>query len=306
MDKPKTVPFVPRGNAHTGGNDRSADNAYTGHSSGSAILHPEVFDAGQLKEQNTIGKKITEARKAAKFSQKDLASGLENYNISIKPGSISKWEKGDALPNPYQLLAVCHLLGIDDVFNYFIGSTPERADYTPELSQKGLNLLQMFKEALITSGKYTPRSRRTYTEPIPEVMVRVFTTPAAAGSGSILAGEDYDMIGFDPSNVPEGTDFGIRVTGNSMFPRYVPGQIVFVEQCEELYPGEIGVFVCNDNAYIKQYREDMPQADELDEYSCDGRIFPKVTLYSLNRDCADCDVHITPNDRLYVVGRVLN
>lgn len=83
----------------------------------------------------------------------------------------------------------------------------------------------------------------------------MFSTSAAAGHGNFLDSEEYDLINFDHANVPDGTDFGIHVTENSMLPRYVPGQIVFVEQCEGLCLGEIGVFVCNDNAYIKQYRE---------------------------------------------------
>ena len=65
-------------------------------------------------------------------------------------------------------------------------------------------------------------------------------------------------------NVPEDTDFGIRVTGDSMLPRYVPGQIVFVEQCKELFDGEIGVFIYDGNAYIKQYTESVPSNDVLE------------------------------------------
>lgn len=90
-----------------------------------------------------------------------------------------------------------------------------------ELSQKGLNLLQMFKEMLIASGKYAPHTRRSMPATVP---VKVFLTPAAAGSGSFLNGEDYEMIDFNPNNVPEGTDFGIRVSGDSMLPRYVSGR----------------------------------------------------------------------------------
>lgn len=120
------------------------------------------------------------------------------------------------------------------MLEYFTGCSPEPQDYTPELSQKGLNLLQMFKEMLIASGKYAPHTRRSIPATVP---VKVFLTPAAAGSGSFLNGEDYEMIDFNPNNVPEGTDFGIRVSGDSVLPRYVSGQIVFVEQCKELYPG---------------------------------------------------------------------
>ena len=39
----------------------------------------DVFDVGYLRDQNTIGKKITEARKTNKISQKELASRLEEY-----------------------------------------------------------------------------------------------------------------------------------------------------------------------------------------------------------------------------------
>lgn len=261
------------------------------------------FDATELRDNNILGKKIAEARISAGMNQKELAGKLASYNISISPASISKWEKGDSVPNAYQLLAVSHIFHINEMLNFYTGSSPEPQDYTPELSQKGLNLLQMFKEMLIASGKYAPHTRRTLSS-AKTMPVKVFTTPAAAGSGSFLNGEDYEMIDFDPDNIPEGTDFGIRVSGDSMLPRYVSGQIVFVEQCKELYPGEIGVFVYNGNAYIKQYQETMPTKEESSGIQTE--IYPKVTLYSLNRKLADCDVHVKPEDDLFIVGRVLS
>lgn len=267
------------------------------------------FDADSMKNSNVLGKKITEARKQMKISQKVLSEMFLDYNITVSSGAISKWEKGDALPNPYQLLALCQILGIKDALRYFTGKTPEADDYSPELSQKGLNLLQLFKETLIASGNYQPKSRRAEKPASPRrpILVKVFTTPAAAGSGSFLDSEDYDMIEFDPANVPEDTDFGIRVTGDSMLPRYVPGQVVFVEQCQELYNGEIGVFVYDDNAYIKQYCESAPSDEDIEDYtSSEGYVSPKIDLVSLNRDRADCDVDVRPENRLFIVGRVLN
>lgn len=65
-----------------------------------------AFDAAELKKQNVLGKKIAESRVSSGMIQKELAGKLASYNISISPASISKWEKGDALPNPYQLLAL--------------------------------------------------------------------------------------------------------------------------------------------------------------------------------------------------------
>ena len=283
------------------------DAATTRHPQGSESA---PFDADAMKSGNVLGKKIAEARKQKKISQKDLSQLFSGYNINVSSGAISKWEKGDALPNPYQLLAFCQILGIHDALNYFTGKTAEPKDYSPELSQKGLNLLQLFKETLIASGNYQVKSRRN-DKPAAlrqTVAVKVFDTPAAAGSGSFLdTSEDYEMIDFDPANVPEDTDFGIRVTGDSMLPRYVPGQIVFVEQCKELFDGEIGVFIYDGNAYIKQYTESVPSSDVLEEYTTsEGIVRPKIDLISLNRERSDCDVDVQPNGYLVIVGRVLN
>ncbi len=263
------------------------------------------FDAGALKAANTLGQKLAQARKLQRLSQKDLAAALGAYHISVSSGAVSKWEKGDAMPNPYQLLALCHILQISEILPYFTDSQPEAPDYAPQLSQKGLELLRMFKETLIASGNYRPRSRRTDFKPPEDILVKVFTTPAAAGSGSFLDSEDYEMVPCSPASMPERWDFGIRVTGDSMLPRYAPGEIVFVEQCRELYPGEIGVFVCNGSAYIKKYTEMQPGTDELSDYmSSDGHLRPRIRLMSLNRERADCDVEVGPEDTLFIVGRV--
>jgi len=308
----KTVPFeaLPRQ-----GRQRNTDPATQANGAntlaGGAETHAShtVFDVEAMRASNTLGKKITEARKLKKISQRDLAALFKDYNISVSSGAISKWEKGDALPNPYQLLALCQILEIKDALRYFTGKTVEPEDYSPELSQRGLNLLQLFKETLIASGNYQVKSRREehMAAPRKPILVKVFSTPAAAGSGSFMTSEDYDMIEFDPANVPEDTDFGIRVTGDSMLPRYVPGQIVFVEQCKELYSGEIGVFICDENAYIKQYVESIPSEDEWEDYmTSEGVIRPKIDLVSLNRDRSDCDVDVRPDNMLVIVGRVLN
>ncbi|NCC43068.1 MAG: helix-turn-helix domain-containing protein [Clostridia bacterium] len=267
-----------------------------------------TYDGSAQKEQNILGTKITEARKSAKLSQKELSEQLAEYKISVSAGAISKWEKGDSMPNPYQLFALCYCLHISDVLNYFTGFTPEASDFTPDLSQKGLNLLQLFKEALVSSGQYSPRSRRdTFSEAEPEVDMKIFLEPAAAGPGSLVTDGEYSVVRYPVSAVPDGAEFGIRVSGQSMLPRYVDSQIAWVEQSPELYNGDIGVFYYDGNAYIKKYKVEQPKADEIADYiDEEGRVIPKVTLFSLNRDCADLDVTVKPGHQFYIVGRVLN
>ena len=49
-----------------------------------------------------------------------------------------------------------------------------------------------------------------------------------------------------------GEFFGLQIHGDSMEPRYINGQIVWVQQTEELESGEIGIFYLDGNAYCKK------------------------------------------------------
>ena len=78
--------------------------------------------------------------------------------------------------------------------------------------------------------------------------------------------------------VPEAANFGVRVAGDSMEPRFHSGQTVWVHQQPTLDPGEIGVFLYDGSAYLKQLRRDG------------GRVF----LHSLNPAYADLEVSDAP------------
>lgn len=51
--------------------------------------------------------------------------------------------------------------------------------------------------------------------------------------------------------VPDNADFGIRISGDSMEPQFVNGQIVWVHQQNNLETNEIGIFFLDGNAYCK-------------------------------------------------------
>jgi transcriptional regulator with XRE-family HTH domain len=98
-----------------------------------------------------IGAKIAEARKMAGMKQADLSETLLYYGVDINPQALSKWEKGNVMPNAYQLLAVSYALGISNPLEFFTGTAPAVAQ---ELNKKGLAVLDEFKRFLVSSGKY--------------------------------------------------------------------------------------------------------------------------------------------------------
>ena len=88
--------------------------------------------------------------------------------------------------------------------------------------------------------------------------------------------------------IAERANYAVRVSGKSMEPEYSSGDIVLVETCPDVAVGEIGIFIVNDQGYIKQRGEDRlislnPEYDDVyiqegDVVYCRGRVLGKAEL----------------------------
>jgi len=135
--------------------------------------------------------------------------------------------------------------------------------------------------------------------------VPVAYIPAAAGTGNFLDEADlFEKVSFPEDKVPRGADVGIRVSGDSMEPVYHDGQIVFVQKCSALNPGEVGIFEYDGKAYIKLYREREPEEEFLEEFTDSyGTVHPQPLLVSYNGKYDPIEVN--PYSTFRVLGRVL-
>ena len=79
----------------------------------------DAFDAMAERQQNTVGRTIAEARRKKRWSLAALSKELAEHGVMLRSASINKWERGENIPNAYQLLALCHTLGIEDVLDRF-------------------------------------------------------------------------------------------------------------------------------------------------------------------------------------------
>lgn len=153
-----------------------------------------------------------------------------------------------------------------------------------ELSPKGQQLVDNFIDAL-----------KAYEAPVaeaaPVTYLREYVTPAAAGYASPAEGEDYVLIP-RPAEAPAGTDFAVRIAGDSMEPYIHDNDRVFVSRMSELSIGDVGIFFVDGDIKCKQYCEDH---------------LGNVYLLSLNRARRDADVHILASSgvTLFCFGKVL-
>lgn len=195
----------------------------------------------------SFGRIIAAHRKEKKMSQIELAAALTNYGVTVRNTAVSSWEKNTSLPNVVQFLALCKILDITDIYNEFIGYCREK-DPLAGLNEEGRERALEYISLLESSDKY----RKEETTVIPFIReIKLFDLPASAGRGEFLDSDDYTMIEVGPE-VPPSAEFGVRIKGNSMEPRFIDGQIVFVQPTRQVENGEIGIFYHNGNAYCKK------------------------------------------------------
>ena len=257
------------------------------------LLKSEGYNAAVERENNVIGKRISEKRRSLSLSLSNLSEILSVHGVEIRPTSISKWEVGDSIPSSYQLVALCKALNIDTP-DYFTA-----AGVVSDLNEIGMKKVADYKADLIASGKYAPR---TYAANIVYIDMPVSYLPASAGTGAFLDEGNFEMVSFPKDSVPDGAEFGIRVSGDSMMPVYNDGQIVWVQECKEIRPGEVGIFIYDGDGYIKVYDEQEP--DNPDEFTDSyGVRHMQPVMISYNQ--AYAPKVVSPNAKFQIVGRVL-
>ena len=226
-----------------------------------------------------IGEIISTYRKKNHLSQTELSSILLKNGFQIGNKAISNWEKDKAEPPASALLFLCKLLGITDIYSEYYGSNP--GDPLLDLNDEGKEKVLDYIELIKISGKYQNATIIPFRRKI-----RLFDIPASAGVGNFLDGDHFTEIEVG-EEVPETADFGICISGDSMEPRFVNGQIVWVQKQETLNNGEIGIFFHDGNAYCKKLQDD------------------EKGLYLISLNNAYEPIAITENQTFKIFGKVV-
>lgn len=116
--------------------------------------------------------------------------------------------------------------------------------------------------------------------------VLLYDLPVSAGPGVYLDDSTADEILIPDNERTASTDFALRISGNSMEPKYRDGDVLLVEDTDTVEVGELGVFILDGNGYFKQYGGDRlislnPEYGDilLRDYAeavCCGRVVGKL------------------------------
>lgn len=248
----------------------------------------------------SLGERIKAARDRTGMSQVDFAD-----KIKVSKQTLYKYENGIITNIPSDKIEAIAKLG-NVLPAYLMGWTDSEAaqGFYESAKIQGRQLREKkAKELLEKYRSLDPYAQETILliidrelkktqETIKEEKTEYSITPmrsipyyqrASAGTGRLVYGD----VPTDPIEIPalpeyKDVDYALGVNGNSMKPKYIDGDILLVEQTRSIEVGEIGIFLVDDEAYIKELGEGV--------------------LISLNKEFED----IPLTEQSYCLGRVID
>lgn len=200
---------------------------------------------------STISDRIKEYRLRKGMTQQELAEALGESSGRV----IYHWEKGSGRPDCEKIAKLCDLLDVSA--DELIGC--KVMHHRPTATE--WNMIQKYR-ALDEHGKEivdylieVEHKRIAVAEKKPKLrMLKIdyYALPASAGTGNFLDSEFAEELLVPESDIAEQADFVISVGGDSMEPTFHNGDKVFVEKCDSVDIGEIGIFVVNGDVFIKE------------------------------------------------------
>ena len=89
-----------------------------------------------------------------------------------------------------------------------------------------------------------------------------------------------------------------------MEPVYQDGQIVWIQMCDHVRVGEVGIFLYDGEGYIKEYNEQKPKGRDMEEFiDSNGILHMQPVMVSYNQKYEP--KVISANAGFKVIGRVL-
>lgn len=228
-------------------------------------------------------------------SEKKITNDKLSELTGIPLGTLSKIMAGISdSPKLSNIVAIADALGCS--LDYIVNGTPDN-DNNYTLSPDEMDFIEVFraldahsKEVVRTVAKMESERIADLKQPqsAPQRKAKVLSTPAAisgvgkrniflydlsvsAGTGVYLDDAEATEISIPDNDRTRIADFALRISGNSMEPKYHDGDIVLVEDTDCVEVGELGIFVLDGNGYFKMFGGDR--------------------LISLNKDYGDILLH---------------
>jgi SOS-response transcriptional repressor LexA len=223
------------------------------------VVNSEIENVFLLSKKGSINMIFNEElkafRKEKKLSQQDFADSL-----GITTRTLYNYEEGKSYPS----LEIMNRL--QAVYNLRIELLADEDDEFSAQEQKYIKKYRVCDERgkgmvdTVLDYEYNRTldllNKNDIKQSEPIITVQVPYESMAAGFGNYLSDSSYEEIDFPVSKIPNGTDYGIRISGDSMNPTIPDGCIAFIRSRPAIENGKIGVFSLNGEGYCKRLEVD--------------------------------------------------
>lgn len=205
--------------------------------------------------------------------------------LNKSESAISKWIKGVRSPMVEDFDKMVKLFNTDpDILMYGVSEASTTLDKITNISSKLKESRQQV--VLDTAENELEEQQKENISKIREFIYNYYDNAVSAGTGEYLTDGKPETVTLP---VDFDADFVCPISGDSMEPEYHDGDYVFVKLSYDISDGDIGVFILDGDAYIKELRVDEEGA----------------FLHSLNPQYRDKPITAESNFRIVgeVVGR---
>jgi len=132
----------------------------------------------------------------------------------------------------------------------------------------------------------TPAAPARKTPGFDKRQILLYGLPVSAGPGEYLDDAAAETITIPHTAKTADADFALRISGNSMEPKYHDGDVVLVENCDAVEPGETAIFILDGTGYVKVFGGDRlislnPEYGDIllrgfEDIHCAGRVVGKL------------------------------
>ena len=233
---------------------------------------------------NILGQTIKEIRKRKGLTQKQLSE-----LTGLKQNTISNHENGNRSIDEVDIHIYSNALGVSpkELFDSYKESSDSITEIYHQLNSDRQEKVYNFATEQLKEQNNNVVNINDYIEEESEWYEVKFYGSVSAGTGLYLDDEQVETISFGADMIPNGTDFCLKVNGDSMDPMFHDGDYVFIKRETDFRNGSIGVVIVNGDAYLKKIY-----------------ITPdSIKLVSLNKKYKD--ITVTQDDTLKYVGTVV-
>lgn len=197
-----------------------------------------------------LAENIANIRIKKRYTQKELAEQL-----GVSKGTVTSYETGTRIPPVDKLEEMARIFKIK-ITDFF---------------QEDINKIDFSNEV-------------SCTKKIPIV------SHASAGIGKEIFAEDeiLDVLEL-PEKICKKVDFGTYVEGDSMSPKILDGDIIFIKKDSIIEDGDMGLFYLNEKIYVKKLKYNPFTSETF--------------LVSLNKEYSN--IKINPEDDFKILGKVV-